>query len=208
MGVAVCMPPGLHGEASRALLRAVGSWERELEDEVLQLTFGRSGVLEMERVIGTSALATLRQRPWRRPSRRWVSATPVALPTNPGRLAKGSASARAAAWQRAEQAVVDSCRHVGLPEPDDVALSLDPFIVGALPARRYPAFHQGGRTGPPVARRLVHVGVRFDQAVAGPLVLGAGRYLGLGLMRPVRDADEHKAEAEAATTVSSGGDDD
>ena len=208
MGVAVCMPPGLHAEANRALLRSVGTWVRELDGGALQLTFGRSGVLEMERVIGTSALATLRPGLWRRASRRWVSATPVALPTNPGRLAKGSASARAAAWQRAEQGVVDSCRHVGLPEPDDVALSLDPFIVGALPARRYPAFHQGGRKGPPVARRLVHVGVRFERPVAGPLVLGAGRYLGLGLMRPIRETDEHEAEAEAAATVTSGGDDD
>lgn len=208
MGVAAHMPSGLDPEASRVLLRAVGMWEREVDNAQLQLTFGRSGVLEMERVIGSNVLVTLRPGLWRRPAFRWVSATPVALPTNPGRLAKGSASARAAAWRRAEQAVVDSCRHVGLPEPDDVAVSLDPFIAGALLARRYPAFHQGGRNGPPVARRLVHVGVRFDRPVAGPLVLGAGRYLGLGLMRPVREAAGHGAKAEAAATVTSGGDDD
>ena len=185
MGVAVGMPDALEGESKRALLRAVGTWERSVSP--LSLTFGRQGVLEMERLIGSSALATLQPGLWRRPSRRWVSATPVALPTHPGRLTGGTASARAAAWRRAEQAVVDSCRHVGLPDPIDVVVSLDPFITGALPAFRFPAFHQRGREGNPVARRLVHVAVTFGQPVAGPLMLGAGRYVGLGLMRPATD---------------------
>ena len=188
MGVAVGMPDVLDGKSKLALLRAVGAWEQTASP--LALTLGRQGVLEMERLIGTSALVTLRAQLWRRPSRRWVSATPVALPTHPGRLTGGTPSARGAAWCRAEQAVVDSCRHVGLPEPADVVVSLDPFITGGLLASRFPAFHQRGRGGEPVARRLVHASVTFDQPVAGPLVLGAGRYVGLGLMRPLEVGDD------------------
>lgn len=205
MGLAVNMPRVLGDEARRALLRAVGTWERVAEKEslsLLRLTFGRAGVLEMQRTIGRSALVTLRPQPWCRASRRWVSAIPVALPVHPGRLTGGSESARAAAWWRAEQAVVDSCRHVGLPVPVDVVVSLYPFIGGALPARSYPAFEQGGRHGGgSVARRLVHASVTFDHPVAGPLVLGAGRYLGLGLMRPVM---EREPEREIAVTSDSG----
>ena len=85
---------------------------------------------------------------------------------------------------------MDSCRHVGLPEPADVVVSLDPLITGGLLASRFPAFHQRGRGGEPVARRLVHTSVTFEQPLAGPLVLGAGRYVGLGLMRPFEVEDD------------------
>lgn len=188
MGVAIGVPDSLGGESRRALLRSVGRWEQVASP--MFLTLGRSGVLEMERQIGSSALVTLRPAVWRRPSRRWASATPLALPAHPGRLTGGTASARAAAWRRAEQAVVDSCRHVGLPEPADVVVSLDSLIAGSLPAFRFPAFHQRGRGGEPVARRLVHASVTFDQPLEGPLLLGTGRYVGLGLMRPVSIEDD------------------
>lgn len=191
MGVATGVPDSLDSESRRALLRSIGTWERAASP--MRLTLGSQGALEMERSMGPSALVTLRPGVWHRPSHRWVSATPIALPTHPGRLTGGTASARGAAWRRAEQGVVESCRHVGLPEPADVVVSLDPFITGSLPAFRFPAFHQRGRGGEPVARRLVHASVTFDRPLEGPLMLGAGRYMGLGLMRPVRiegDADE------------------
>lgn len=188
MGVAIGVPDSLGGESRRALLRAVGVWEQVASP--MRLTFGRHGALDMERRIGSSALVTLRPTVWRRPSSCWASALPIALPTHPGRLTGGTAAARTAAWRRAEQAVVDSCRHVGLPEPADVVVSLGPFITGSLPAFRFPAFHQRGRGGEPIARRLVHASVTFDQPLEGPLLLGAGRYVGLGLMRPVRIEDE------------------
>ena len=153
------------------------------------LMLGRQGTLEMERPIDSSALVTLRPQPWRRPSQRWVSVIPVALPTHPGRLTGGTASARGAAWRRAEQAVIDSCRHVGLPEPASVVVSLDPFVAGALPAFMFPAFHQRRSNGEQVARRLVHAAVTFDRPLEGSLSLGAGRYIGLGLMRPLHLED-------------------
>ena len=188
MGAAIGVPDSLGAESKRSLLRAVGTWEQVASP--MRLTFGRHGVLDMERRIGPSALVTLRPTVWCRSSRRWVSALPIALPTHPGRLTGGTSAARAAAWRRAEQAVVDSCRHVGLPEPAEVVVSIDPFIAGSLPAFRFPAFHQRGRDGGQVARRLVHASVTFDEPLKGPLLLGAGRYVGLGLMRPVSIQDE------------------
>ena len=198
MGAAVSIPDSLDEPSRRAVLRAVGTWESEAGAEStarsdqyrLRLVMGRSGDVDMKRLTGFEpTLDTLRTKTWSRPSRRWVSATPVALPTNPGPLSTGTAAARAKAWAKAEQAVVDSCRHVGLPEPSAVTVSLDPFIRGVRPAAHFPAFRQRGRDGQPVARRLVHASVTFNQPVAGPLALGAGRYFGLGLMRPVQDDD-------------------
>ena len=183
MGAAIAMPEQLDTESRRSLLRSIGRWESVAGP--LTLTLGRKGILEMERIVGVSPLVTLRPGLWRRRSHRWVSATPIALPTHPGKLGSGTAAARSKAWARAEQAIVNSCRHIGLPEPIDVVVALAPLITGARPAPTFPAFRQRGPGGKSVARRLVHAAVTFGQPVAGPMVLGAGRYLGLGLMRPM-----------------------
>ena len=62
-----------------------------------------------------------------------------------------------------------------------------------------------------VARGLHHVEIAFAQAVRGPLVIGNGRYLGLGLMAPQKDilhdvlafsiAPENIATANAASLL-------
>ena len=187
MGAAIAMPEQLDTKPRLTLLRAIGKWESVADP--LILTLGRRGILEMERIVGTSPLVTLRPGLWRRQSLRWVSATPIALPTHPGNLGSGTAAARAKAWTRAEQAVNASCRHIGLPEPVNVIATFAPLLPGARPAPTYPAFHQRGPGGKPVARRLVHAAVTFDRPVVGPIVLGAGRYLGLGLMRPMAEAE-------------------
>ena len=186
MGAAIAIPYSLDDQSRRALFRSIGSWEAATDGK-LALTLGRRGRLEMRRIIGPTTLETLRQGPWSRKSRAWTSATPIALPTHPGPLSSGTAAARAKAWARAKQAVVNACHHIGLPEPVRIGLSLAPLIPGARPAPAFPSFRQPGRGGKPVARRLLHASVTFDQEVAGPVVLGAGRYLGLGLMRPMSD---------------------
>ena len=86
--------------------------------------------------------------------------------------------------------VAAACVHVGLPEPLAVEIALSPFIVGAKPAKRFPAFSQNGREGKPVRRQLVHASLTFEHTVAGPLMLGAGRFMGLGLMRPMPESGD------------------
>ncbi len=187
MGVSVSLPASLDEQSRRATLRAIGLWERERGADSLALTFGKKGELRLVRRPGLSDLATLRPGSWHRASHQWATATPIALPTHPGPLAKGSAASRSKAWERAEQAVRRACENVGLPEPAEVEVSLQPFVRGARPAADFPAFRQRGRDGTPVARRLVHAAITFHDLVQGPLVLGAGRFLGLGLMRPLSD---------------------
>ena len=187
MGVAIAMPRQFDAESRRATLRAVGRWEQA--QDPLTLKLGRRGTLQMDRISGLSSLVTLRPSVWRRVSHRWISATPIALPTHPGRFNAGSAAARKRAWDRAQDAAIASCRHVGLPDPADITISLTPLITGSRPAPAFPAFRQRGPGGKPVARRLVHAAVTFDRPVVGPIVLGAGRYLGLGLMRPMPEQE-------------------
>ena len=180
---AVSVPKAVGDVAQRVLYRAIGKWENTA-GQPLKLTLGSQGIVEMSRLRGPVTLASLRPAVWRRPSRRWASATPLALPKHPGRLSGGSAAARARAWRVAEATVAAACVHVGLPEPSAVEVSLAAFLVGGRAARQFPPFSQNGRDGRPVRRQLVHASLTFEEPVAGPLMLGSGRFLGLGLMRP------------------------
>lgn len=187
LGLALSMPRSLGDDVRRAVFRAIGRWEQEDPQHPypLRLTLGSQGVVYMTRLRGPADLAALRPRIWNRPSNRWVSATPIALPRHPGSLSEGTAAARAKAWKSAETGVATACVHVGLPEPLSVEVALNPFIVGAKPAKRFPSFNQNGREGKPVRRQLVHASLTFEHTIEGPLMLGAGRFMGLGLMRPM-----------------------
>ncbi len=184
LGLAVSVPDAIGIDVHQAVYRAIGNWERAAGSDALKLTLGAQGVVSLCRQRGPATLISLRPSAWSRASHRWVSTTPIALPRHPGRLGGGTAAARAKAWASAESAVMLACDHVGLPEPIAVEVSRNAFIKGARPANRFPAFSQNRRSGRPVRRQLLHASVTFEHPVAGPLMLGTGRFLGLGLMRP------------------------
>ena len=203
MGLVIALPGGLDAAARQATLRGIGKWERDCGDQPLQLRMGAGGTVEMKRKQPPFTLVSLRRGMWARPSRWWTSVTPVALPTHPGDLRGGTSRKRARAWARADEAVSKSCEHVGLPRPVEVRVSLAPHLVGARPAQDFPVFRQGRGASGGVVRRLVHASVRFTDEVSGPLVLGSGRYMGLGLMRPV-DPTADRTDDGAATGSESG----
>jgi len=187
LGLAVSVPDAVSDHARRAVYRAIGNWEQsagQAGHDDLRLTLGAQGVIHLRRQRGPATLISLRPAAWSRASCRWVSTTPIALPRHPGRLGRGTAAARARAWASAESSVTLACHHVGLPEPMSVEVSQGPLTKGAHPTRRFPAFSQNGQAGRPVRRQLLHASVTFEHPVEGPLILGAGRFLGLGLMRP------------------------
>ncbi len=194
LGLAVSVPGAMSVEARRAVYRAIGNWERSAGHDDLKLTWGAQGLVHLRRQRAPATLISLRPNDWSRASCRWVSATPIALPRHPGRLSGGKAAARAKAWTSAESSVALACAHIGLPEPMSLEISLGPLIKGTHPARRFPAFSQNGRGGRPVRRQLLHASVTFEHPVVGPLVLGAGRFLGLGLMRPAPKGEPAQAD--------------
>ena len=204
LGIAVSIPNGIDHLSRTAVYRAIGTWERTVEERPpgseypLKLTLGSRGAVHLRRVVSDSNLVSLRPRVWRKSSHRWTSVTPVALPQHPGSLTKGAARTRAKAWGRAEAAVRLACTHVDLPEPAAVALSLDQWVAGARKTAHFPPFRQRGREGRPVRRQLVHVSLTFDHLVLGPLMIGTGRFFGLGLMRPVQESTAPRSVDEDA----------
>lgn len=178
MGVALVLPVAGHSDDDeQALLRAVGRWQQD----GFELRLGRAGIMRLASD-PADPRSTLDRRTWCRPSRRWLSVTPVALDRHPGDLWSARTDKRERAHAEAEESVRAACTNAGLPQPVDVGLSREPLLRGTAPAPRYDLFSAGG--GP--RRYLVHASLTFQDRVAGPVLLGAGRFLGYGLFRPVR----------------------
>ncbi|HSW31649.1 MAG TPA: type I-U CRISPR-associated protein Csb2 [Longimicrobiales bacterium] len=197
LGVAVVMPRGITPEDRRALLRAIGTWEadtrirlgdEEVEAPPVQVRLGARGVIELERVVwGTAPLANLRPSAWCRPARTWLSATPVALDRNPGSLNARDPDEARAAHDNAAGIIALACERIGLPRPERVEVLPSVAMPGVWKARAFPPFPADPRKP---QRVKVHALLGFSEPVQGPVLLGAGRYYGLGLFRPVGGAEE------------------
>ena len=179
LGVAILLPRSIGGEERRAVLRAIGRWE----EKGLHLTLGRAGALALERVIDNDLRKTLDPEWWSRPARRWGSVTPIALDKNPGNLYSNDPREASAAARNAEEIVMRACQRVGLPEPRWVEIIRRSLFDAAPPARNYMPFPKKSSNGSGFSRVCVHIEMCFEAPVAGPVLIGAGRYFGVGLCR-------------------------
>ncbi len=111
----------------------------------------------------------------------WRTITPAALPVmRTGRRTAGAK--RVAGEEKAACAVVQALRHAGVAVPvESIRVQREPFDRNGARAEEFAMPERFA------ARGLHHVEIAFAQAVRGPLVIGNGRYLGLGLMAPQKD---------------------
>lgn len=184
LGVALVPPRTLSLDALRPLYGAIARWEQVTsvtgENPRVLLNMGRLGVWVLERSLDTSPLANLRESTWTRPSRAWASVTPMLFDRHPGNFHSGRASSRARAITRANKIIRAACERIGLPAPIEVELSTSPFFRGSSDCHNFRR-----RTGERENRPLLHARLVFADPVRGPVLLGAGRYRGLGLFRPI-----------------------
>ena len=183
-GCAIAMPREMAASERETLLRLIAAWERDRAinaDGTMELGGGSLPPVHIRRV-ELSAKNTLRPATWCRPARRFVTATPIALDRNPGNLRSNQYGSAHKASIEAQQFVADACERIGLPRPISVEVSLAPLLPGAQPVHAFlPWPGRPGRT----ARVRVHADIRFAEAVRGPVLLGAGRFFGLGLCLPI-----------------------
>ena len=117
------------------------------------------------------------------PELRWRTVTPAALPVKRGGC---TGTARLMHETLAIRAVKQALRHAGITaRPVRIHVQREPFDRNADRAERY-----SPQSDPDLAQRfqparLWHVDITFDRPIRGPLLIGDGRYLGLGLMAPV-----------------------
>ncbi len=189
LGAAVVLPQGPTEEETEPLLAAIGRWGR-LHSEGAPLRIDAKNQWHVAYVPGLAERWALRETRWIGPARLWRSATPVALGRNPGKLTSPDPARSEAAWERAEASLRDDVRRAGLPEPLTVNLTFQPLVEGSRPAGAFGPFPRVQGEGK-FRRVLVHAELVFALPIRGPLLLGAGRHLGLGLFVPADRAEKN-----------------
>jgi len=113
------------------------------------------------------------------PARCFKTVTPIALDRHP----RGGRTTRAG---EAARIVAKGCERLGLPRPQ-VRVHSEAQVTGAPCA--WPGDTRTGwdRDGALAGRRLTHATLRFPVPVSGPILTGAGRFMGLGLCLPIED---------------------
>lgn len=202
--VALVFPVDCVEPDRRAVIDAVSAWGSDGRRLALAAAgpAGRPVVVDLDepvidpvwgglpRTARTPGLATTRRSFWCRPSATWTTATPIALDRFPGDLRARDGAAADEATAAAEAVVARSCVLAGLPEPIAVAVSTTGFLAAVPPSgsdrrdragARFPGYAAGGSGQ---RRVTVHARITFAEAVDGPVLVGAGRYLGYGLCLP------------------------
>jgi CRISPR-associated protein Csb2 len=140
---------------------------------------GRDGIVLLEPVPDGDASEGLARSTWTAPSRHWASVTPVALDRNPGDLFSRNHETATQATRNAQHTVARACERIGLPHPDSVRILRRSAFPAAPPASAFAPFP---RRGNGLRRVCVHVDLAFGEPVAGPVLLAAGKHLGVGLL--------------------------
>jgi len=186
IGLALLLPRRASDGERAALYRAVANWEgkaRQDDEDTpgLSIHLGSAGTMTVERVEWGTTPRTLRPGAWCKPARVWLSVTPVALDRNPGDLRSRDATKLGRALSEATESLAGACQRIGLPRPIGIEVLPAAPLAGAAKAQRFPAFPEVSEK---IRRVLTHARLEFAEPVRGPILLGAGRYLGLGLFRP------------------------
>ena len=105
----------------------------------------------------------------------WGTVTPIVLDQHPKN--KDTAVYR----REVARSIGESCTRIGLPTPVQVIVSHVSNHLGIPPSHDFPLLRRKDGS----KQRHTHALLIFDQPVIGPIFLGAGRYRGYGLCRPL-----------------------
>jgi CRISPR-associated protein Csb2 len=174
-------------------------FEKNGEPRKIELRLGDSGSWSGHIAEGGTLAQSLQQETWIKPSHKWASVTPVVL----DRFPKNSRNADRKDWEHeVREIVTQSCIRAGYPAPISIDLDTTSWLMGSpraysksRPLRTgdshtekaelgdgFPRFPT--RNGKP-PRLQIHVHLTFDCLVKGPVLMGAGRFLGYGFFRPI-----------------------
>jgi CRISPR-associated protein Csb2 len=173
----------------------------------IRLTLGALGVWTLVKRDWSESRQALNPDAWTAHpigAKAWASVTPAVL----DRFPKADPIKEPDEWHsEVTEIIATACQRIGLPEPVEVRFGTTGWHLGSPRAsckRRplrgqhgvagqtawqgdgFPAYPAKGANGP---RPQFHIYMRFAEPVVGPIVLGAGRFLGYGLCKPLREND-------------------
>jgi CRISPR-associated protein Csb2 len=171
MGVAVVLPRTIGTAQRRKVLRACALIEKiNLKDE--------SAFWEVELCGLDIPQRALRPQVWIGPSATWASVTPILLDRFPKKNLP------------VEDILAVACERVGLPRPIEIQYGPFSEIHAVSPVSEFRIM----RSKDDKPRWGVHSKFRFEDPVRGPILLGAGRFFGLGLLRPWKWREEDQID--------------
>ncbi len=168
------------GESLAGLLYDSNGLPKQIE---VSTRFGKWFLMRETR---PSPPVTLQAETWTSPSQTWATVTPIVLDRHP----KTERSKDRERWSLdVAEIIAESCERQDLPRPIAVDVDKTSWFRGA------PRAVKGKGSGFPLMpvkdgqtkRQQVHAWLRFDQEIAGPLLLGVGRYRGYGVCRPLKE---------------------
>jgi CRISPR-associated protein Csb2 len=179
LGVAMIIPRSV-SLAERAKVFSRLLFDQETGgDRTITLKLGKLGTWDLVRDSAISTKVSLRAQTYIDESYSWASVTPIVL----DRMPKSDRVKSPESWREEVSEIISaSCDNIGLPTPEIIRVEKTPFFRGSLRA-------MPGQGGFPQLRKdkyQVHAVITFDRRITGPVLLGAGRYRGYGLMRPWR----------------------
>jgi len=189
MGFALVPPRDsalLEDENFRKALRAIAPFDGEQRIMTIKPKEGtprdRSFSIDLSLTFEPSAdKRSLDAALYLKPARIFATVTPIALDLH--LKEKGEAREIEVRAQ-----IIAACRNIGLPEPVEIVADKHSALEGApsaYPSGKSPEWLHWRLPSPLASRQLTHALIRFDGPVEGPVILGAGRYVGVGLCRPV-----------------------
>lgn len=178
LGFAVVLPRKIELEDRRAVLRVLKKFRDEPRLEIPEV-----GEWEAVFIVGDPPRSTLDSQTWSRPARVWRSATPVLFDLFP----------KQKLGLTAQDIIAASCQHIGLPPPVEISIARYSPLTGVEPADKFLLRRRQEDGG----RYAAHLTLTFDRPVRGPVLLGAGRYFGLGLMRPMANDINRRVSDES-----------
>jgi CRISPR-associated protein Csb2 len=170
LGMGLALPEGLPGEERRQALRAVG--------RVRHLLLGRLGTWRVASMTSARPAWNLRPETWTahpEGATHWSTLTPVAYDRHP------KSDDRAAYQREVASMIAQACVRIGLPEPREVVVTPVSAHLGAPPSHAFLRLRRKDGS----ERRHTHAIFVFDRPVRGPILVGAGRYRGYGVCRPL-----------------------
>lgn len=192
------VPPGdsklLDDAAFRDAVFRVSEYDPAEERRILTIRpKGGGWTASLGFIDGTAPRYSLRSAPYCRSARHWASVTPIVLDRHLKTPARAKTRGDNAAIQaEIETVIAASVERIGLPRPV-VRASKHAAVEGAPPARpsgNAPAWTAWQMPRSLTSRSLVHATLTFENEVVGPLLIGAGRYVGLGLCRPLPEPEK------------------
>jgi CRISPR-associated protein Csb2 len=161
--VGFALPRGLESSQRRHILQVLNEAQKR------ELRAGALGIWKISFDLPDAKWA--KSDNWTDPSTTWATTTPFVFD-------------RYRATEEGQMiSVAESCRYIGLPPP--VRVNFTPYSEFAGVPNRHdfpPYLVKDGKS-----RTMTHMTVEFASPVQGPVLLGAGRFKGYGVLRPIKD---------------------